>query len=203
MALKYIAVVDATIGATAQSEATPTNQVQVPNLLSSIKAEDLPILIHTLNFLSTECTYSPFVFLCENLTVFPDVGDVYSNNGSNFQILAKWENTDDATNHKINLVCKRTSGTNNPQASGNLTKVSGSGDALIGYTSGSQKAATFITGGGTIPNSAINNIYLDVKPIREDDNGTCRGTFIVDNVLYVCQCNVKVTDAGQTTLQGE
>ena len=73
--------------------------------------------------------YNGFIFTVSGISVEPAIGDTYSNNSSLFQIIKKTLVAGAGT-----LACARVSGTNNPQASGNLTQVSGSGDAVIAYS---------------------------------------------------------------------
>jgi hypothetical protein len=57
-------------------------------------------------------------------------GDIYSNNGSQFTVVGTplAETVD-----KTRITCERTSGTNEPDATGTLTRVSGTGDVSITY----------------------------------------------------------------------
>ena len=61
------------------------------------------------------------------------VGNRYSNNGYNYEII---EISDNGT-----ILCETSSTSNIPQASGNLTKVSGSGDSVVPFTASAQDAA--------------------------------------------------------------
>jgi len=70
-----------------------------------------------------------FIFTVSGITNEPGPGDIYSNNSSEFTILSKSIASGAGT-----LVCARTSGTNDPLASGTLTKVSGEGDATISFS---------------------------------------------------------------------
>lgn len=70
-----------------------------------------------------------FIFTVSGISVEPAVGDTYSNNSSTFEIIAK-----DLTTGAGTLTGVRVSGTNNPAASGNLVRVSGSGDDPIAFS---------------------------------------------------------------------
>lgn len=70
-----------------------------------------------------------FIFTVSGISVEPAVGDTYSNNSSTFEIIAK-----DLTGGAGTLTGVRISGTNNPAASGNLARVSGSGDNPIAFS---------------------------------------------------------------------
>ncbi len=73
-----------------------------------------------------------YVFTHDGVIVnMPAEGAVYSNNGSQFQIIGT--TLEGLTNNK--LTTKRVSGTNDPSASGTLTKVSGTGDDTYTFTS--------------------------------------------------------------------
>ena len=60
--------------------------------------------------------------------LYPSDEDIYSNNGSQFQVIV------DAENQSEYVITKRISGTNAPSATGTLTKVSGLGSATYTYT---------------------------------------------------------------------
>lgn len=71
-----------------------------------------------------------FEFTVSGVTVEPDIAStVYSNNGSEFEVEEKYLSGGSGT-----IICSRSTGTNNPLASGTLTKVSGNGDATIAYS---------------------------------------------------------------------
>lgn len=75
-----------------------------------------------------------FGFLTGNtITTMPALGDTYSNNGSTFEVVGTRDY--DLSWATACITGKRISGTNNPDASGTLTRVSGSGDASIAFTS--------------------------------------------------------------------
>lgn len=71
-----------------------------------------------------------FEFTVSGVSVEPDINStVYSNNGSQFTVQEKYITGGNGT-----IICERSSGTNNPSASGTLTKVSGNGDASITFS---------------------------------------------------------------------
>lgn len=72
-------------------------------------------------------------FTVSGITTAPTAGAVYSNNSSQFTVLYT-SLTGVAPNISGTLQCWTSSGSNNPLASGTLTKVSGTGDATITYS---------------------------------------------------------------------
>lgn len=78
------------------------------------------------------------IFTVSGVTVAPAVGDVYSNNGSQFTII--WARIISGSGK---LTTERTSGTNDPTASGTLTRVSGSGDASISFSAWGDESGTY------------------------------------------------------------
>jgi hypothetical protein len=70
-----------------------------------------------------------FNFIVTGVTSFPTVGDIYSNNASTFRVFKVHANGSSG-----DIVFFR-KGDNNPLTSGTLTRVSGSGDSSITYTS--------------------------------------------------------------------
>jgi len=68
-------------------------------------------------------------FTVSGISVDPAVDDVYSNNGSEFTIIALNLSAGAGT-----ILTKRTSGSNPPESSGTLTRVSGSGDSTISFS---------------------------------------------------------------------
>ena len=113
-----------------------------------------------------EFTVKHFEFTVSGITVDPSVGDVYSNNSSNFELIEVNISSGSGT-----LMGVRTSGTNNPSASGTLTRVSGSGDASITFS-----AYSVVTDLPTNPiaySSIYSNNYSNYEVI-EIGSGTIR-----------------------------
>src|SRR5690606_29237120 len=77
---------------------------------------------------ATQGSSQRFVFTVTGVSSV-SIGAVYSNNGSQFK--AEEIFLESGSGY---IRCSRTSGSNNPLASGNLTKVSGGGDDTIGYS---------------------------------------------------------------------
>jgi len=162
---------------------------------------------------------SPFTFDAFGVTFLPSVGDIYSNNSSQFTITKVTDNGSGS----VTIATTRSTGTNYPTSPSTLIRISGAGDASINYThtvgdediifvlgtpgeptityiQGNDYPASFVSGSGTILTTAINDIIDDVKPIREDDTSICRGLFTSEQGMnIICKCNVYIDDPGQTT----
>src|SRR5690606_10881206 len=82
----------------------------------------------TFDTFATQGSSQRFVFTVTGVSSV-SIGAVYSNNGSQFK--AEEIFLESGSGY---IRCSRTSGSNNPLASGNLTKVSGGGDDTIGYS---------------------------------------------------------------------
>lgn len=93
------------------------------------------------------------------------IGNRYSNNGFNYEII---EISDDGT-----ILCETSSTSNTPQASGTLTKISGSGDATVPFSASSPDAAN--------PFWDYDNDKLTFIPFA---NAYCGGTI---DVLYILE----------------
>ncbi|RJP64403.1 MAG: hypothetical protein C4539_14585 [Ignavibacteriales bacterium] len=91
-----------------------------------------------------------FYFTIPNITFSVTLGDVYSNNSSEFTVIGYKKFI---TTGFITVI--RTDGTNDPEASGTLTKVSGSGDASISFTA----SASFTSGTFDVYQSRDPNLY--------------------------------------------
>lgn len=208
---EYVANLDYTITATPD-----INSVGVPNTLNGIplpltlyKAPQtttgLPILVNKLVVMPTGCTMTTFNFYYEYDLPYapapepasPAIDDVYSNNGSNFKILFLMVE-DLTTLKKTTICCKRTSGTNNPLGN-TLTKVSGSGPSSIIYSLEEHSGNKFVSGMSVIDYSGIVPIYKDLYPLRENDKGTCKGIFTYGSVTCICECEIKIDSAGQSS----
>jgi hypothetical protein len=70
------------------------------------------------------------MFVVSGIVVTPAVGSVYTNNGSSWTVL-----TIDIGGGSGTIICWRSTGIAEPQASGNLTFLSGLGDAVIAFSS--------------------------------------------------------------------
>lgn len=99
-----------------------------------------------------------FVFVVDGsaITTFPVEGDTYTNNSSTFTVIGISE-TNDAYS---NITVYRSSGTNDPSASGNLTRVTGSGDATIAFSSVASADGTYTIYQTRDPN-ILSNAFSD------------------------------------------
>jgi hypothetical protein len=105
--------------------------------------------------LDTTPVYDGFIFTVSGITIEPAVGDTYSNNASVFQIIKKTIVTGAGT-----LATARISGTNNPNASGNLIQISGMGDATIAYSAYTTSVLLY----GIELGLRKFSLYFDLKP---------------------------------------
>lgn len=90
------------------------------------------------------------------ITTFPTENDTYSNNGSTFRVVGINE-TNDSTSK---ITALRISGVNNPQSAGNLTRISGSGDATIAFASWNDPTGYYTIRQTRDPN-ILNNAFGD------------------------------------------
>lgn len=86
---------------------------------------------------------SSFVFTCTAPATLPSVGATYTNNGSTFTF--RYANT-----AKTLLVFSRTSGANNPTATGTLVRTSGTGTTPITFSTWGNSAAHYTNGTGSL-----------------------------------------------------
>lgn len=99
--------------------------------------------------------YNGFRFTVSGISTEPAVGDVYSNNASFFQIVKKSISTGSGY-----LYCARISGANNPAASGNLVRETGSGDDPIAFSAYSTSVLIY----GIELGQRKFSLYFDLKP---------------------------------------
>lgn len=110
-------------------------------------------------------------FTVSGVTTAPAVNSTYTNNGSTF--IVTWTSISGGAGH---VYTRRNAGTNAPDASGTLTKASGTGDASISYSANSVNACAatahgFVTGDvvmlsttGTLPTGASDEVkYAVIK----------------------------------------
>lgn len=95
----------------------------------------------------------------EYITTTPTAGATYTNNGSTFTVVSA-----SVTAGEGEMVCTRTSGTNEPQEIGILTKATGTGDAVIGFRLVNLEGTTryrFTVGYAWIPLGNIGGAYAN------------------------------------------
>ncbi len=289
MSLEYIAVSKSELSGVSLDFGIPGEFVAIPTFLPMNMIEEKPVLLQDLAFLATQCKLLLFGVNSDTMTVIPDDGSIYSNNGSNFKVLRKGLVAGSTTMY--NILLHRISGTNDIETSGVLTKISGGGDNTIDFINGDRlenlditvvidtftvlpasgvfyinnsvklvvimctkisidpldtsylikfkkisgenlieisgiltkdgegdgdatynytdgqplekNNYTFITGCGLIKATAINNYLDNRKPLRENDSSTCAGCFLVKGLTVLCNCNVKIENANQTTITWE
>jgi len=118
-----------------------------------------------------------FVFSVSSVSTSPVPGDIYSNNSSNFTI------RDVKISGGIgSLVCIRSSGTNNPSASGTLTRVSGSGDATIAFSAWTD-SWSWIEAQGSTTGESINDIDVLKDFNLVADFGAIQNVWVKDIVI--------------------
>ncbi len=100
----------------------------------------------TTNIFASRTGTSPRFILC-NEGSNASISSVYSNNSSQFTVLGTFTRGD----NKVILTVERTSGTNDPESSGTLTKVSGDGDATITFTDWETETGDYTVGQATDP----------------------------------------------------
>jgi hypothetical protein len=65
---------------------------------------------------------------------------------------------------------------------------------------------SFISGGGSIVHTRVKCKCEGQLPLAENDQGTCHGSFLMSvgppPVIVNCDCNFKITSAGQTKAKG-
>ncbi len=118
-----------------------------------------------------------FVFSVSGVSTYPVPGNVYSNNSSNFTI------RDVKISGGIgDLVCIRSSGSNDPSASGTLTRVSGSGDATISFSAWAD-SWYWIEAQGSASGESINdiNVFKDFNLVV--DYGIVQNVWVKDIVI--------------------
>lgn len=66
-------------------------------------------------------------------------------------------------------------------------------------------AHSFVTGSGTINSIAIQTNWEGIKCLRENDQGTCNGSFnqIPGPGTTNCNCTFRISNAGQAKARGE
>ncbi len=77
-------------------------------------------------------------------------------------------------------------------------------DKLTWTISGCPAGVVKAHGGGSILATATACTCKEnmKKPLRKTDQGLCNGTYFF-YVVFACQCQVQITDAGQTGVKGE
>lgn len=93
------------------------------------------------------------------ITTTPTAGATYTNNGSTFTVVSA-----SVTDGEGEMVCTRTSGTNEPQEIGILTKATGTGDAVVGFRLVNLEGTTryrFTIGYAWIPLGNIGGAYAN------------------------------------------
>lgn len=95
------------------------------------------------------------VFTVSGMTVDQTAGAVYSNNGSNYQVVST-----SLSAHAGTITCKKISGNARQLPSGTLTKVSGTGDASVTYSAATGSDVLFTL-------SYCNESYLETSQYRD------------------------------------
>jgi lysophospholipase L1-like esterase len=125
-------------------------------------------------------------FTVSGITIAPALGSVYSNNSSQFTVLEI-----NLSGSSGSITCSRTSGANDPLASGTLTNVSGGGDATISFSaseiisgnpfwiSGALNFAQYLTNNSfTLASSDLVTIHLGINDVFNDSSDTNISTII-------------------------
>lgn len=112
----------------------------------------------------------------------PEVGDTYTNNSSTFTI-TEVTLTGTAPTRSGTIKCNRSAGTNNPSASGTLTRTSGTGDASVTFSVSSYAD-------NTIPYASISTGF---RTYLSPQDGNCLVTFFPDSNGNPVLKNTKLT----------
>jgi hypothetical protein len=118
-----------------------------------------------------------FVFTVSGVSTAPVPGDVYSNNSSNFTIRDV-----QLSSGAGSLIADRTSGSNDPAASGNLTRVSGSGDDPIAFSAWTD-TWSWTESQGTITGETVNDLTVLQEFNLVADFGSIQNVWVKDIII--------------------